>query len=96
MIGPDVAAAETPQQKSGDVSSVSRPAESVRVLDVSDPMNTKTLQTFDGVTSILSETGHIYLTNADGLWILRYNEYRRRQLPPCDSESVFSPIADCQ
>jgi hypothetical protein len=96
MVGPDVALSETPAKNSGSVSSVPRPAESVRVLDMSDPANPKTLQTFDAVTSILTDSGHIYLTNNEGLWILKYSQYQKRQLPPCDSSSAFSPIADCQ
>jgi hypothetical protein len=74
-------------------------------LDLSDPKNPKTLQTFDGVTKVLAEDDRnlIYITNGEGLWILRHNsnnqnnqESRKRSLPPCDSESVFSPIVDCQ
>jgi len=96
IVGPDVAIAEAPEKNSATVNSVARPAESVRVLDMSDPANPKTLQTFDGVTSILPDSGRIYLTNNDGLWILRFSQYQKRQLPPCDSNSVFSPIVDCQ
>lgn len=96
VVGPDVAIAETTAKNPGSVSSVARPAESVRVLDMSDPANPKTLQTFDAVTSILTDGGRIYLTNNEGLWILKYSQYKKRQLPPCDSESVFSPIVDCQ
>lgn len=96
IVGPDVAIAETPGKNSATVNSVTRPAESVRVLDMTDPANPKTLQTFDGVTSILPDSGRIYLTNNDGLWILRFSQYQKRQLPPCDSNSVFSPIVDCQ
>lgn len=96
MVGPDVAIAASPEKKSDTVSSVPRPAQSVKVLDMSNPASPKTLQTFDGVTSILSDSGRIYLTNNEGLWILRFSQYPKRQLQPCDSESVFSEIADCQ
>jgi hypothetical protein len=73
-----------------------RPTESVRLLDLSDPKNPKTLQRFEGVTSVLAEDGRslIYIANHEGLWILRHRQYQR--MPMCDSESVFSPIADCQ
>jgi len=75
--------------------------ESIRVLDLSDPRNPRTLQTFDGVTKVLAEDTRnlIYITNGEGLWVLRHNpaqESKKRSLPPCDSESVFSPIVDCQ
>jgi len=96
MVGPDVALAESPGKSPGTVSSVARPAESVKVLDMSDPAKPKTLQTFEGVTSILPDNGRIYLSNDEGLWILRFSQYQKRQLPPCDSNSVFSPIVDCQ
>jgi hypothetical protein len=96
MVGPDVALAESPEKNPGTVSSVARPAESIKVLDMSDPAKPKTLQTFDGVTSILPDNGRIYLTNDEGLWVLRFSQYQKRQLPPCDSNSVFSPIVDCQ
>jgi len=97
MVGPDVALSESSGKSAPDnVRSVSRPAETVKVLDMSDPANPKTIQTFNGVTGILTDTGHIYLTNNEGLWVLKYNQYEKRQLPPCDSESVFSPVVDCQ
>lgn len=69
--------------------------ETIRVLDVSDPANPRTLKTFEGVTSILPDSGHhlIYITNNEGLWILRHQHERPRHL--CDSEEVFSPIANC-
>lgn len=95
MVGPEVALAETPE-KHQTVNSVPRPAESVRVLDLTNPANPKILQTFDGVTGILPDAGHVYITNNEGLWILKYSQYQKRQLPKCDSESVFSAIADCQ
>jgi hypothetical protein len=71
--------------------------ESVRVLDLSDAANPKTLQTFQGVTSVLADDGRrlIYIANSEGLWILRHKQQRPPK-PSCDSESVFSPIADCQ
>jgi hypothetical protein len=63
-------------------------AQSVRLLDLNDPANPRTLQTFDTVTSILLDDGQnfIYITNSEGLWILRHN------VPPphplCDSEII--------
>jgi hypothetical protein len=58
----------------------------VRLLDLNDPATPRTLPTFDTVTSILLDDGQnlIYITNSEGLWILRHN------VPPphplCDSE----------
>jgi len=121
MVGNGLALAETPDsssaggavhelapakaQAASGTATPAPPTESIRVLDLSDPKNPKTLQTFDGVTKVLAEDDRnlIYITNSEGLWILRHNsnnqnnqESRKRSLPPCDSESVFSPIVDCQ
>ena len=97
MVGPDLALAETAEKHTGTTGSASHPAESVRVLDMSNPANPKTLQRFDGVTGVLADTSRnlIYIANGDGLWILKHTQ-PRPPLPKCDSESVFSPIADCQ
>jgi hypothetical protein len=64
------------------------PAQFIRLLDLSDPANPRALQTFDTVSSILLDDGQnlIYITNSEGLWILRHN------VPPphplCDSETT--------
>jgi hypothetical protein len=65
---------------------VTVPPQSLRLLDLSDPANRRTLQTFEGVSSLLLDDGRnlIYITNGEGLWILSHNV-----LPPhpkCDSE----------
>jgi hypothetical protein len=109
MVGSGLALAETPDSSAAGgtrhelapakaaPAAGDHPAESVRVLDLSDPANPRTLQTFDGVSSILADDARnlIYITNGDGLWILRHKQ-PKPATPKCDSESVFSPIADCQ
>jgi hypothetical protein len=111
MVGSGIALAEVPDKASASANarhelaptkgpgtpSGGQPTESVRVLDLSDPANPKTLQTFDGVTSILADDGRrlIYITNGDGLWILNHKQ-ERPPLRPCGSEDAFSAIADCQ
>jgi len=102
MVSPDVAIAETPERKPDAVSSSKHPTETVRVLDLSDPRNPKTLQEFGEVTSILPDGNHglIYLTNNEGLWILRYNRMGMlepaRKKPPCDSYSAIMAMPpDC-
>lgn len=109
MVGDGLALAETPESSGSGTprhelapakpplpSGQARPTESVRVLDLSDPKNPRTLQTFEGVTSILAEDGRglIYIANGQGLWILQHK--RKHELPPCDTTASFSPIADCQ
>jgi hypothetical protein len=111
IVGSGIALAEVPDKASEaanarhelvpaqgqETANGAQPTESVRVLDLSDPANPKTLQTFDGVTSVLADDGRrlIYITNGDGLWILNHKQERPPK-PLCDSESVFSAIADCQ
>jgi len=102
MVSPDVAIAEAPERTPATLTSSSHPTETVRVLDLSDPRNPKTLETFNKVTSLLPDGGHglIYLTNNEGLWILRYNRppplEPARKKPPCDSESAIMAMPpDC-
>jgi hypothetical protein len=102
MVSPDVAIAEAPGKTPATLTSSNHPTETVRVLDLSDPRNPKTLETFNKVTSILPDGGHglIYLTNNEGLWILRYNRPSllepAKKKPPCDSESeIMAMPPDC-
>src|ERR1035438_3698973 len=103
MVSPDIAIAEAPEKTPSTLSSSNHPTETVRVLDLSDPKNPKTLETFNKVTSLLPDGGHglIYLTNNDGLYILRYNRPSRfepaKKKPPCDSEAEIQAMPpDCQ
>lgn len=106
MISGGIALSETPESAgTGGVRHELAPSkapvasnpQSLRVLDMSDPANPKTLQTFEGVTSVLADDSRdlIYIANSEGVWILRHVQGRPPR-PRCDSESVFSPIADCQ
>jgi|SRR5579863_9169880 len=102
IVSPDVAIAETPEKSPTTLTSSNRPTETVRVLDLSDPANPKTLETFDRVTSLLPDSRHglIYLTNNEGLWILRYNRPTSlepaKKKPPCDSNSeIMAMPPDC-
>jgi len=103
MVSPEIAIAEAPEKTPTTLSSNSHPTETVRVLDLSDPKNPKTLETFNKVTSLLPDGGHglIYLTNNDGLYVLRYNHPSRfepaKTKPPCTSESEIQAMPpDCQ
>src|SRR3984957_1395607 len=102
MVTPEVAIAEAPEKKPTTLTSSNHPTETVRVLDLSDPRNPKTLQEFNGVTSLLPDGGHglIYLTNNEGLWVLRYSRPAllepAKKKRPCDSESEISAMPpDC-
>jgi hypothetical protein len=102
IVSPDVAIAEAPERTPTTLTSSNHPTETVRVLDLSDPRNPKTLDTFNKVTSLLPDGRHglIYLTNNDGLWILRYNRPAplepARKKQPCDSNSeIMAMPPDC-
>jgi hypothetical protein len=101
VVGPDLALAEAPDQ-SKTVARSHVPTESVTVLDTSDPANPKTIQTFQGVTSVLQDNGRglIFLTNNEGLWILQQTVARMRparKKQPCNSESAISAMPpDCE
>jgi hypothetical protein len=102
MVSPDVAIAEAPEKTPTTLTSSTHPTETVRVLDLSDPRNPKTLETFNKVTSLLPDGNHglIYLTNNEGLWILRYNHPSllepARKKPPCDSNAeIMAMPPDC-
>jgi len=103
MVSPDVAIAAAPEKNPTTLTSTNRPTETIRVLDLSDPHNPKTLQEFTGVTSVLPDGGHglIYLTNNEGLWVLRYNRppllEPAKKKPPCDSNAILSAMPpDCE
>jgi hypothetical protein len=72
------------------------PTQTVKLLDTTDPKNPHTVQTFTGVTSMLSEDGRhlIYLTNSDGLWVVKHT--MKRRLPFCTSESEENSVAQCR
>jgi hypothetical protein len=102
MVTPEIAIAEAPEKTPTTLTSSNHPTETVRVLDLSDPRNPKTLETFNKVTGLLPDAGHglIYLTNNEGLWILRYNHPSMlepaRKKPPCDSSSeIMAMPPDC-
>lgn len=103
MVSPDVAIAQAPDKGANTLTSSNHPTETVRILDLADPRNPKVLQEFDGVTSLLPDGGHglIYLTNNQGLWILRYNRPAllepAKKKPPCDSNAeIMAMPPDCE
>ena len=69
--------------------------ESVRVLDVSDPAHPRTVQNFDGVTSILQDSAQnlFYVANGDGVWIVSHQQVLRRH--ECSSSDAISPLPNC-
>ena len=103
MMGSDVGVAEVPDKTAkGAISSGVSPTETVKILDLTDPAHPKTLQTFRNVTSILGDYGRgiIYLTNDEGLWVLKHHRapiVPAAQKKPCSSaDSVAAMPPDCQ
>ena len=72
------------------------PTQTVKLMDMSDPKNPRTVKTFTGVTSMFSEDGRhlIYVTNAEGLWVVKHTT--RHRLPFCTSESEENSVAQCR
>ena len=91
MIGAGLALAAAPDGASGAVGGGS-PTQSLSLLDLSDPANPRTLQSFSGVTSVLADDARnlIYITNSEGLWILRHKQEQpaRKQW---EAEDPYNP-----
>ncbi len=87
LIGAGLVLAIAPEADPGKPGS-DYPAQSVRVLDLSDPGNPQTLHSFSGVTSVVADDGRdlIYITNSEGLWILRH---RQEQAAPKEWEDAI-------
>jgi hypothetical protein len=103
MVTPNVAIAEAPEKTSETLTSTKHLTETVRVLDLSDPKEPKTLETFTNVTSTLADGRHglLYVANNDGLWILRYSHPWRfepaKTKPPCTSDAELQAMPpECQ
>lgn len=70
--------------------------ETIRLVDMSDPKNPKTLKTFEGVTSMASDDGRklVYIANKDGLWIVSHHQ--TRPVPLCSSDAAETAIPSCE
>jgi LVIVD repeat len=72
----------------------------VKVLDLSDPANPRVVLSFSGVTSTLNDEAHdlVYITNSEGLWIVRNNQAIGAFARPhaCTSDDAYNDVASCQ
>jgi|SRR5580700_2118887 hypothetical protein len=72
----------------------------VKVLDLSDPANPRAILSFSGVTSTLNDEAHnlVYITNSEGLWIVRNNQALAAFARPhaCNSDDAYNDVASCQ
>jgi hypothetical protein len=81
--------------------SASAPAESapetIELLDLSDPANPRTVQSFSGVSSVLTDEGRrlLFITNMDGLWILQ-EQPQKLVSHPCDSGDAIAAMPFCE
>jgi hypothetical protein len=99
MVSGGLALAEGPD---GD-SVAAEPAPStrtVKVLDLSDPANPRAILSFSGVTSTIDEEARslVYLTNGEGLWILRNNQAlaAAAKRHACNSDDAYNDVASCE
>jgi hypothetical protein len=97
MVGGRLALAEAPDTLVAEP--VSR-TETLNVLDLNDPANPRTILTLSGVTSTLADDAHnlIYITNNDGLWILKVQPEQAAFDEPhaCLTEDATNDLASCQ
>jgi hypothetical protein len=97
MVGGRLGLAEA--SETGAAETVSR-TETLKVLDLSDPANPRTILTFSGVTSTLADDARnlVYITNSEGLWILKHQpeQATSSELRACRSEDASSDVASCQ
>jgi len=97
-LGSGLALSEAPENQAM-TTSTSRTPQTVNVLDLADPAHPQVLQTFSGVASTLPDIARnlIFITNADGLWIVRHrvgqSAYAMRHR--CTSEAALDPEPDC-
>jgi hypothetical protein len=99
IVGGRLALEETPEP-TGRALMSSNSKETVQILDLNDPTSPTVLESFSGVTSILNDVMHnlLYITNGDGLWILRQQTNGSTIAQPhrCLSEDALNEVASCQ
>jgi hypothetical protein len=99
MVSGALALAEGPDSDSAAADPVP-PTRTVKVLDLSDPANPRTVLSFSGVTSTLEDEARnlVYIANGEGLWILQNNQSlataARRQT--CTSDDAYNDVASCR
>jgi hypothetical protein len=96
LVSGRLALAEAPD---ATMETVSR-TETLKVLDLSNPANPRTILTFSGVTSTLADDAHnlVYITNGEGLWIVKHQPEQTMSstIRSCSSEDASNDLASCQ
>lgn len=97
MVGSRLALAAAPETATAET--VSR-TDTLKVLDLNDPANPRTILSLSGVTSTLADDARnlVYIANNDGLWILKVQPEQAASYEPraCLSEDAFNEFASCQ
>jgi hypothetical protein len=75
LVGAGLAFTTAPEANSGSTGGSSQ-TRSLNWLDLRDPAHPQTIQGFSGVTSVFLDESRdlMYITNHEGLWILRYKQ----------------------
>ena len=99
LVSAGLALAEGPD--SGSMAADPVPStRTVNILDLSDPTNPRAILSFSGVTSTLNDEAHnlVYITNGEGLWIVRNNKALGAFARPhaCTSDDAYNEVASCQ
>ena len=97
LVSARLALAEAPDTPMAETNSST---ETLKVLDLSDPANPRTILTFSGVTSTLADDARslVYITNREGLWILKHlsEQEMSSETHACSSEDASNDVASCQ
>jgi LVIVD repeat len=76
------------------------PTWTLKVLDLSNPANPRAILSFSGVTGTLDDEAHnlVYITNREGLWILRNNQalVAAAKRHACSSDDAYNDVASCE
>ena len=99
LVGDRLVLAETPERASAAPPAISSTT-TLSLLDLSDPANPRTIQTFSGVTGTLTDEARnlVYISNSDGLWIVRHQPEQSAASRPrgCRTDDAFNEFANCQ
>lgn len=96
LVSDTLGLAEGSSARAGSAPAESAP-ETIELLDLSDPANPRTVQSFSGVTSIITDEGRrlIFVSNSDGLWVLRIQPVKVAPRP-CDSSDAAAAMPSCE
>ena len=99
MVSGALALAEGPDGDSA-AADPAPPTRTVKVLDLSNPANPRAVLSFTGVTGTLEDEARnlVYITNGEGLWILRNNQAlaAAAKRHACTSDDAYNEVASCQ